>query len=113
MNIIRKSPDKYGLQRVGKHCHRIVKILREYEDEQDAITDVTKLMTGDMTEQDLTGAEVVDAGKLGNRINCLEAALESIRDSLIQAMGSEQLEKVVREAAKRINEILGEGRKEG
>lgn len=53
MNIIRKSPDRYGLQKVGKKCHRIVNILREYEDEQQAINDLTKLMVGEITEQEL------------------------------------------------------------
>ena len=107
MNIIRKSPDKYGLQKVGKKCHRIAKILREYENEQAAVMDVTKLMTGDMTEQELTGrTHDVDTGKLVNRINVLEAALEGIRDSLIQAMGeSDQLEKVARDAVKQVNDL--------
>jgi cell fate (sporulation/competence/biofilm development) regulator YmcA (YheA/YmcA/DUF963 family) len=58
MNIIRKSPDKYGLQKVSKKCHRIVKLIREYDDEQQAINDLTRLMTGEITEQ-----ELVDGGK--------------------------------------------------
>ncbi len=58
MDIIRKSPDKYGLQKVGKKCHRIVKILREYEDEKEAINDLTRLMIGEITEQ-----ELVEGGK--------------------------------------------------
>lgn len=53
MDIIRKSPDKYGLMKVGKNRHRIVKILREYENEQDAINDLTKLMAGEISEQEL------------------------------------------------------------
>jgi hypothetical protein len=59
MNIIRKNPDKYGLQKEGK-VHRIVKILKEYEKEQDAVKDMTRLLTGEITEQDL-----VDGGKEG------------------------------------------------
>lgn len=53
MDIINKSPDKYGLQKVGKKCHRIVKILREYKDEQQAVNDLTKLLTGEITEDEL------------------------------------------------------------
>jgi hypothetical protein len=53
MNIIKKSSDKYGLQKVGKNCHRIVKILKEYDNEQDAVRDMTKLLTGEITEQEL------------------------------------------------------------
>ena len=54
MNIIRKNPDKYGLQKVSKNCHRIVKILKEYDNEQDAVKNMTKLLTGEITEQELT-----------------------------------------------------------
>ena len=115
MNIIRKSPDKYGLQKVGKKCHRIVKILKEYEDEQQAIDDLTKLMVGEMMEQELVGGNTeqdAEAGKLGNRINVLEAALEGIHDELLNAIGHYQLERVAREAVKRIDELV-EGGKEG
>ena len=58
MEIIRKSPDKYGLQMVGKTCHRIVKILREYKDVIEAERDMVKLLTGEITEQ-----ELVEGGK--------------------------------------------------
>ncbi len=34
MDIIWRSPNKYGLQKIGKKCHRIYKILREYDNEQ-------------------------------------------------------------------------------
>ncbi len=115
MNIIKKSPDKYGLQKVGKNCHRIVKILKEYNDEQPAIDDLTKLMVGEIVEQDLTGSSPVqeaEAGNLGNRINVLEAALECIRDGLIQSMGDpDRMEKAAREAVKKINDLV-EGRKD-
>jgi TFIIF-interacting CTD phosphatase-like protein len=53
MNIVKKNPEVYGLQKVGKNCHRIVRILKEYKSEQDAIEDMTKLLTGEITEQDL------------------------------------------------------------
>ncbi len=59
MNVIHKRPEKYGLQKEGK-VHRIVKILKEYEKEQDAVKDMTRLLTGEITEQDL-----VDGGKEG------------------------------------------------
>jgi hypothetical protein len=57
MKIVNKSPDKYGLQKVGKNCHRIVKVLKEYENEQDAVKDMTKLLTGEITEHELEGKE--------------------------------------------------------
>lgn len=80
MNIIRKNSDKYGLQKEGKihrivkilkegvpgketctYCegktHRIVKILKEYEKEQDAVKDMTRLLTGEITEQELIEGE--------------------------------------------------------
>jgi hypothetical protein len=53
MNIIRKSPDKYEIQKTGKNRHQIVKILKDYEREQDAVRDMTKLLTGEITEQEL------------------------------------------------------------
>ncbi|NJD02696.1 MAG: hypothetical protein FIA99_08920 [Ruminiclostridium sp.] len=113
LEIIHKSPDKYGLQMAGKNCHRIVKILREYEDEKEAVNDVTRLLVGEITERELTAStEQVDDGRLGNRINVLEAALEGIRDNFIQAMGdNDRLEKVAREAVKRINDLVA-GRKD-
>jgi len=52
MDIVRKSPDVYGLQKEGK-VHRIVKILKEYEKEQDAVKDMTRLLTGEITENEL------------------------------------------------------------
>ena len=118
MNIIKKSPDKYGLYKVGKNCHRIVKNLKDYSDEQEAISDLVKLLDGEIKEQDLTGGsfeQEAEAGKQGNRILCLEAALEGIRDSLIDSLilTSEDVEKAAREAIKRINEVLGERRKKG
>lgn len=115
MNIIRKSPDKYGLMKVGKNCHRIVKVLKEYDNEQQAVNELTRLMVGEITEQELVGGNGIsdiEAGKLSNRILCLEAALEGIRNGLIQAMGDgDKLEKATREAVKRINDLV-EGRKE-
>lgn len=53
MDIIKKNPEVYGLQKVGKNCHRIVKVLKEYKNEQDAVKDMTKLLTGEITEQEL------------------------------------------------------------
>jgi hypothetical protein len=63
MNIIKKSPDKYGLQKVGKNCHRIVKVLKEYDNEQDAERDMVKLLTGEIKEQELIegGKEPINA----------------------------------------------------
>lgn len=57
MDIIRKSKDKYGIQQVGKKKHRIVKILKEYDNEKEALNDMTKLLTGEITEQDLVEGE--------------------------------------------------------
>lgn len=52
MNVIHKKPEKYGLQKEGK-VHRIVKIIKEYDNEQDAVRDMTRLLTGEITEQEL------------------------------------------------------------
>ena len=52
MKIVHKKPEVYGLQKEGK-VHRIVKILKEYENEQDAIKDLTRLLTGEITENEL------------------------------------------------------------
>jgi hypothetical protein len=53
MNIVHKSPDKYGLQKVGKNRHQIIKVLKEYDNEQDAARDLTRLLTGVISEDDL------------------------------------------------------------
>lgn len=53
MEILRKSPDKYGIQKVGKNKHRIVKILAEYDNEQEALHSLTKLLSGEIAEPDL------------------------------------------------------------
>jgi len=53
MKIIHKKPEKYGLQKVGKNRHRIVKILKEYDNEQDAARDLTRLLTGEINENEL------------------------------------------------------------
>ncbi len=56
MNILRESKEKYGLQKVGKNV-RIVKILKEYTDEKEAIDDLTKLVLGEIGEEDLLDAQ--------------------------------------------------------
>lgn len=53
MKIVHKKPEKYGLQKEGK-THRIIKILKEYDNEQDAAKDLAKLLTGEITEDELT-----------------------------------------------------------
>lgn len=53
MDIVRKSSDKYGLQKVGKNCHRIVKVLKEYDNEKDAAKALTLLLTGEISENEL------------------------------------------------------------
>lgn len=52
MNVIKKSPEVYGLQKEGK-VHKLVKILREYDDEHDAVKDLTRLLTGEINEDEL------------------------------------------------------------
>lgn len=116
-NIVRRDENKsYGIYKIGPGCHRIVKNLKDYSDEKEAIGDLMKLLDGEITEQELIASSFeqdVEAGKLGCRINILETALDSIRNSLVQAIGdSDKLEKVAREAVKRINELLDEGQKE-
>lgn len=52
MNVIQKKPEKYGLQKVDKK-HQLIKVLKEYDNEQDAVRDITRLLTGEITEQEL------------------------------------------------------------
>ncbi len=116
MKIIKEGKDKYALVRVTPKYNAIVRILKRYEKDKQAVDDMTKLLVGEITESDLIGSSFeqdTEAGKLGCRINILETALDSIRNSLVQAIGdSDKLEKVAREAVKRINELLDEGQKE-
>lgn len=53
MDIVRKNTDKYGLQKIGKNCHRLIKVLKEYENEQDAVKDLTRLLTSEINEDEL------------------------------------------------------------
>lgn len=57
MKIIKKSPDKYGIQKVGKNYHRIVKVLKEYDNQAEAEKDMVKLLTDEITEQELIEGE--------------------------------------------------------
>lgn len=115
-NIVRRDANKsYGIYKIGLGCHRIVKNLKDYSDEKEAINDLMKLLDGEIKESDLIGGsfeQETEAGKLGNRILVLEAALDGIRCNLVQAIGdSDKLEKAAREAVKRINELLDDGQK--
>ena len=116
MKIIKEGKDKYALVRVTPKYNAIVRILKRYEKDKQAVDDMTKLLVGEITERDLIGGSFeqdVEAGKLSNRILVLEAVLNGIRNGLIQAIGdSDKLEKATREAVRRINEVLDDGRKE-
>lgn len=87
-NIVRRDSNKsYGIYKVGPKCHRIVKNLKDYSDEQEAIGDLMKLPDGEITERDLIGGSFeydVEAGKLGNRVLVLESIVDNIRNSLVQ-----------------------------
>lgn len=116
-NMVHKDANKsYGMYKIGPKCHRVVKNLKDYTDEEEAIIDLMRLLDSEIAESDIIGSNFeqgVEAGKLGNRILCLESELGNIRSSLIQAMGdNDKLENAAREAVKRIGEILGEGGKE-
>jgi hypothetical protein len=117
MNIIRKSPDKYTVHKNGEHHFSLVKILKDYDSDKAALNDLTNLAVGEITERDLLGSNYeqdAEAGKFGNRVNVLEAALEGIRSDLVDSLilSTGDVEKAVREAVKRINGILNDGRKE-
>jgi hypothetical protein len=110
-NCIRIEPNKsYGLHKIGPGCIRIVKNLKDYADEQEAISDLMELLDGRVSESDLIGSDFsqsMEAGKLSNRILCLESEIKNIRGCLIDAIGdNELLEKAVRESIKRIDDIL-------
>ena len=53
MDITRKNPEEYGIQRIGDSCHRVVKILAEYDNHQDAVVQLTKLLVGVTSEEEL------------------------------------------------------------
>ncbi len=115
MNIIRQQKEKYMMVNInGKH--RLVKILKESDNSKDIANATTDLLLDNITEKDLlkeymgdSYRDEVEAGKEGNRINVLEAALECIRADLLQVIGDyESLDKAARDVVKRINELVGE-----
>ena len=54
MDITYKNPDKkYSIQRHGKNLCSVVKVLKDYDNEKDAIEDLSKLMVGELSEQAL------------------------------------------------------------
>lgn len=55
MKIVHKDQDKYGLHKIGKNRHRIMKILRDYDNEKEAVDDLTRLIVGEITEEKLIG----------------------------------------------------------
>lgn len=57
MDVIRKSNIKYGIQKIGKNQHRIIKVLKDYDNEEDAVKALTMLMTGEITEAEILGEE--------------------------------------------------------
>jgi len=110
MQIIREGEDKYALIRVTPKYHAIVRILKRYDEDEQAINDMTKLLMGEITERDLLGSSYeqdVEAGRMGNRINVLEAVLGSIRADMLEAIGdNDKLDKTARETIKKINDLL-------
>jgi hypothetical protein len=79
MDIVKKNPEVYGLQMVSKNCHRIVKVVKEYADEQQAIFDLTKLLVGEITEQELNGASDSVCISEIELLNALELALRALK----------------------------------
>ena len=111
--VIRRDPDKsYGIYKISSSCHLLVKNLKEYTNENEAINDLTKLLDGEISERDLMGSNYqqdVETGKLGNRIFVLEAALKAIRSELLESIGDcDKTDKAARNAVKIINELFGE-----
>lgn len=58
MNIIKKKPERYGLMKVGKNVVRIVRLLKEYDNVQDASDDLARLLVCEITEDQLGGSEI-------------------------------------------------------
>jgi hypothetical protein len=56
LKLIKKGNKKYGLQKAGKK-HRLYRIIKEYDNEQEAIKDLTRLLTGEATEQEIINNE--------------------------------------------------------
>lgn len=44
---------RYQLIKVTKNCYRIVRILKEYETEEEASQELIKLLQGKLTDEDL------------------------------------------------------------
>lgn len=44
----------YYMQRIAKNRHRLSRIIKEYEHVDDMFEDVSKLMDGEVTEEELT-----------------------------------------------------------
>lgn len=60
-NIVRRDANKsYGIYKIGPGCHRIVKNLKDYSDEKEAIGDLMKLLDGEITEQELLSEESIE-----------------------------------------------------
>lgn len=118
MKIVHKDKSKnYGIYKVGPGCHRIVKNLKDYSDEKEAIGDLVKLLDGEISEQDLTGSSYeqdMAAGVASNRINVIEAALEGIRDSLVDSLVliGEDARQEVKKTIKKINDLVEGGKHE-
>ncbi|HOK43771.1 MAG TPA: hypothetical protein PLD49_08910 [Thermoclostridium caenicola] len=109
--ISRNQNQSYGIYQLGPGLHRIVKNLKDYSDEQEAIGDLIKLLDGELTERDLVGSsfeQEVEAGKLGNRILVLEAALKRVRHKLSKVIdsGVGDLKQVIRELIQDIDGLV-------
>ncbi|HAA25918.1 MAG TPA: hypothetical protein DCE11_07370 [Ruminiclostridium sp.] len=67
MDIIKKSPEKYGLMKVGKNVVRIVRLLREYDNIKEASDDLARLLVGETTEDQLVSGQA-GGGEIGSKL---------------------------------------------
>lgn len=67
MKIIRTNPEKYGIMKVGKNCVRIVRLLREYDNINEASDDLARLMVGEITEEQLVSGQA-GGGEIGSKL---------------------------------------------
>jgi hypothetical protein len=53
VNIIQKKSPEYGIQKIGQK-HRIVRNIKDFENEKEAMEMLIKLVKGEIREEDLT-----------------------------------------------------------
>lgn len=81
MEIKHKDPNKkYGIQKIGEKHYRIVKVLKDYCCEEDAIKDMTILAMGEITEEELINKQKDANEWIANTIDASAITIGNIMD---------------------------------